>query len=53
MPIKKGHIAIWNSAVYHLGAGYKEFNGRAISKFRRRLFLYFDDKRYQKDNGEV
>jgi len=53
MPIKKGQIAIWNSAVYHLGAGHKDFNGRDLSKFRRRLFLYFDDNRYQKANGEV
>ena len=52
VPIKRGHIAMWNSAVYHLGAGHKEFNGRAQCKFRRRLFLYFDDTRYRKESGE-
>jgi len=39
MPIKKGHIAMWNNAVYHLGAGHKDFNGRDLSQFRRSCIL--------------
>ena len=53
MYIKRGHIAMWNSAVYHLGAGHQDFNNRDLSKFRRRLFLYFDDRRYLKSDGSI
>ena len=51
--VPKGGFAIWNAAVYHVGASHMDFCGRAVSACRRRVFFYFDDSRYVDGTGVV